>query len=340
MSDEKRPRRQSTKTAVREEQTNPKTARDEISRMYNREVREMPPPPSLVNKQRSRDLFDFDLPEQRQRQPLRPPVDVPLTNERTPRVSREPVAERIEFSRPAPVVEARAMLHHAETTFSSHWSSAPELPLYGEMRRRPWVMIVIAAVSIVIIGMFMMPQQRSFSNITHEPAAGELSGPVVASAPAPTGEHTIVRPPTLTGEQIDAVLRDYNSPAAGTGRDWVELGKKYNIDPAYALAFFVVESTAGTAQGWAGWKPDGSSTHNIGNIICAGYTTCYGRFRDYSSWQEGIEDWYKLIAVEYVQGRNLQTIEQIIPVYAPSFENDVPAYVNNVERMVSKWRAK
>jgi hypothetical protein len=88
-----------------------------------------------------------------------------------------------------------------------------------------------------------------------------------------------------------------------------------------------------------GRKPDGSTTHNIGNIICAGYPTCYGRFRDYASWEAGIEDWYRLIAVEYVEWRGVHTVEEIVPIYAPVVENDVPAYINAVNRLVAEWHA-
>ncbi len=87
-------------------------------------------------------------------------------------------------------------------------------------------------------------------------------------------------------------------------------------------------------------KPDGSSTHNVGNIICAGYITCYNRFRDYASWEEGIEDWYRLLSVEYIDGRGTSTVEQIIPIYAPSFENNVPAYIDAVTSMVNEWRER
>jgi hypothetical protein len=104
------------------------------------------------------------------------------------------------------------------------------------------------------------------------------------------------------------------------------------------VAFFVHESTAGTAPGWAGWKGDGSSTHNVGNIICAGYPSCYGRFRDYPSWEAGIEGWYRLIATEYIAGRGVTTVAQILPIYAPSFENDTQGYIRTVEQMVERWR--
>jgi hypothetical protein len=154
----------------------------------------------------------------------------------------------------------------------------------------------------------------------------------------PVGDYHLEAAPSLNAGQIDAILADYGSPAAGTGRDWMELGEKYGIDPAFGVAFFIHESSAATNPGWAGIKPDGTTTHNVGNIICAGYPTCYGRFRDYDSWQVGIEDWYRLIRHEYIESRNLQTVRQIIPIYAPSIENDVEQFIISVEQMVDSWR--
>ncbi|MBC8162431.1 MAG: glucosaminidase domain-containing protein [Roseiflexaceae bacterium] len=292
---------------------------------------------------RTWDVYD-DLPEPQRRAP------VPVRRPAQPRQATAPLRplrdvyddEEDDHPRPrfSPIAETRAALEYAESLRGAP-RGAVELPLYGEMRRNPLLMIGVAAISAIVIVM-LMAQPRTSVGVFRDPAspAAELSGPVEAAAPAPNGEHSLVGPQTLTARQIDAVLADYGSPATGTGADWVRLGEQYGLDSAYALAFFVVESTAGTAPGWAGWKTDGSSTHNIGNIICAGYPTCHGRFRDYGSWQEGIEDWYQLIAVEYVEGRGISTVEQIIPIYAPAFENDVPAYVGNVENMVGEWRQK
>jgi murein DD-endopeptidase MepM/ murein hydrolase activator NlpD len=149
---------------------------------------------------------------------------------------------------------------------------------------------------------------------------------------------TLERAPSLNPYEINGILADYGSPAAETGQVFYDMGLKYNIDPAYAVSFFIHESSAGTAGGWAGLKPDGSTTHNIGNIVCAGYPTCYGRFRDYGSWEEGIEDWYRLIRVEYIEGRGHRTVADVIPVYAPAFENNVNGYNSAVEAMVAGWR--
>ena len=151
---------------------------------------------------------------------------------------------------------------------------------------------------------------------------------------------TLSCPAQLDAAQLDAILAGYGSPAVGTGQAWIAEGAAAGINPEIALAFFVHESTAGTAPGWAGWKPDGSSTHNVGNIICAGYASCFGRFRDYASWDEGIADWYHLIAVEYIAGRGHRTVADVVPVYAPSVENDVSGYIGAVRALVQQWRGR
>jgi hypothetical protein len=202
------------------------------------------------------------------------------------------------------------------------------------------MMVVIAVISLAVLTVLgMTPSRTILSAYTQLGGAAE---PPAAAAPkllqTPDGQHSVLGASTVSPQQIDAVLKEYGSPAAGTGPIWTEMSQKYNINAAYALAFFIHESSAGTNPGWAGLKPDGSSTHNIGNIICAGYATCYGRFRDYPGWREGIEDWYRLIAREYVEDRGAHTVEQIIPIYAPSFENNVPAYVKAVTDLITGWQ--
>ncbi|MCS6842340.1 MAG: glucosaminidase domain-containing protein [Roseiflexus sp.] len=209
----------------------------------------------------------------------------------------------------------------------------------------PWRLLAICIVSLVVLALVRLwdgaelricaaPGCTARKQIIQAQMIAQSS-----SLPVPAGQHSVLGPPSLSAQQIDRILAEWRSPAAGTGATWVELGIRYGIDPAYALAFFIHESGAGTAPGWAGRKPDGSTTHNIGNIICAGYRTCYGRFRDYASWEEGIEDWYRLIAVEYVQWRGIHTVEEIVPIYAPAVENNVPLYIDTVNRLVAEWRA-
>jgi hypothetical protein len=125
----------------------------------------------------------------------------------------------------------------------------------------------------------------------------------------------------------------------GHGQEIYDLGLKYGINPAISLAFFIHESGAGSNPAWAGWKEDGTSTKNVGNIICTPGYRCHGRFRDYDTWEQGIEDWYKLISELYVQEWGRTTVEQIIPKYAPAADNnDENAYINVVKRLVEDWQ--
>jgi hypothetical protein len=242
-----------------------------------------------------------------------------------------------------PISEATIDLHRAELLAARPARSRPLLPLPEARSSRlegfwghPALILLVGAICLVIYLLASAPSRVVFSNYTNLGGAASNS---VSAALAPNGEHSVLGAPTISAEDVEAVLRNYHSPAAGTGQAWIEMGQKYGIDPAYALAFFVHESTAGTNAGWAGLKPGGGSTHNIGNIICAGYATCFGRFRDYPSWQEGIEDWYKLIFNEYVNGRSASTVEQIVPIYAPASDhNDVANYVGVVLKMVDEWR--
>lgn len=152
---------------------------------------------------------------------------------------------------------------------------------------------------------------------------------------------SVLGPPTISPEKIEAVLREYNSPAQGHGQEIYDLGVQYNINPAIMLAFFIHESGAGSNPAWAGRKEDGSFTHNIGNIICTEGWRCYGRFRDYDNWSQGIDDWYKLITELYIGAWGRQTVEDIIPRYAPASDNnDESAYINSVRTMVESWRGQ
>jgi hypothetical protein len=258
--------------------------------------------------------------------------------------SREMFAH-VEHKPVVPPVPARPRYaDEGHVTRSHPIASAYEEPWSFEQQVRSsrglLVCALIIAVSLGIIWMLRAPE-RTFIGRGALPfgmSQDAASDQQAQQFPVSPGEHSVLGTPSISAAAIDAILAKYGSPAAGTGQTWVALGQHYGIDPAYAVAFFIHESSAGTNPGWAGIKSDGSTTHNVGNIICAGYATCYGRFRDYPSWDEGIGDWYKLISQEYVNGRGAASVEQIIPIYAPSFENDVNGYIQSVVGLVDEWR--
>ncbi len=171
------------------------------------------------------------------------------------------------------------------------------------------------------------------------PVAPPPAVPTAAAAAPASAGMSILGPPTVSPALIDAVLAQYRSPATGQGQTIHALGVQYGVDPAFLLAFFIHESGAGSNPRWAGIKPDGSTTHNVGNIVCTPGWRCHGRFRDYDSWAAGIEDWYKLITDLYVRQWERTTVEAIIPKYAPAADNNnEAAYIQQVRTLVTTWR--
>jgi hypothetical protein len=148
-----------------------------------------------------------------------------------------------------------------------------------------------------------------------------------------TRYYTLVGKPSISAEFINRVLAWYDSPAAGKGQALYDDGVKYGIDPVYALAFFMHESRFGTT-GVA------TVTHSLGNIRATAGHARYQGYRMYRTWEEGFEDWYRLIAKLYVAQWGLSTVDQIVPVYAPSSDNnDVAAYIAAVKQAVDGWRS-
>ena len=292
-----------------------------------------------------------------QAHPATPPARQKLNNAANQSGSKAPSKERIEHIFDYEYDQER-QYHQRQSVTGTQRKPLPQMPVQSnDTQWYPYIVpgsnssLLLSIVVCLFLGFVLLatplgqPLGLSASkllfsnNPVFQSSASEVSQPLEARL-TPSGEHLILGEPTISAQEIDYVLKQFGSPAVGHGKAFYELGEKYNIDPAYALAFFIHESSAGTNTGWAGLKPDGSSTHNVGNIICAGYKTCYNRFRDYASWEEGIEDWYRLLSVEYIDGRGTSTVEQIIPIYAPSFENNVPAYIDAVTSMVNEWRER
>jgi hypothetical protein len=149
------------------------------------------------------------------------------------------------------------------------------------------------------------------------------------------GELSVRYAGCISASKIDSILSNRNSPATGFGSSFVSFGQQYNIDPIIALAFFNQESSLGIA-GVA------VQTGSIGNIKyssnCPGekYIDSLGReWCKYNSWSQSIEHWYQLIFSSTYISSGKDTVEKIIPIYAPSSDNnDEEAYIRNVRNFV------
>jgi hypothetical protein len=180
---------------------------------------------------------------------------------------------------------------------------------------------------------YVTPGPASTKGDGGTPAASTAVATPNVAAAATSGETWDVRhTPSVDAAAIRQVLQRYNSPAVGAADAMYNLGVEYGIDPAFCLAFFINESTAGTA-GVA------RTTKSVGNIrTTAGYADYQG-YRKYDSWEQGIEDWYRLIRDLYIGQWDLTTVDQIIPVYAPTFDSNNPDhYASTVKKLVGVWR--
>jgi hypothetical protein len=142
----------------------------------------------------------------------------------------------------------------------------------------------------------------------------------------------VTGPPTLSAAFLNDILALAHSPASGTGQMLYDLSQQYQIDDAYALAFFQHESDYGTT-GIARF------TRSLGNIRCSEGYTCLDGFRYYATWQRGEQDWYALIRQLYVNQWHLTTVAQIVPIYATASDgNDPASYIEAVDNAVTAWR--
>ncbi len=194
-------------------------------------------------------------------------------------------------------------------------------------------------VLLVIVALFALSYMTSTGYLPASSLALSAAPPSHSSSgrgvAAPVGgsvsSSSILGPPSLSVDFLNRVLAAYHSPAAGLGSVLYQDSVTYGIDDAYALAFFLHESSMGNV-GMA------HATHSLGNIRCTPGWSCLGGYRYYATWAAGFLDWFRLMRNEYLP-RHLSTVPSIIPVYAPSADhNDEHGYIAAVLSAVSAWR--
>lgn len=174
------------------------------------------------------------------------------------------------------------------------------------------------------------------------------TGSAPSRADGSTATYSLVGSPTVNADFINRVLAHYHSPAVGEGQKIYDEGIQYGIDPVFALAFFMHESTFGTTG-------EARSSLSIGNLRCLDSSydylspTCIDNYSWFPSWGNGIEAWYRLMKIGYVQGAINQvlgphvcpclSVDQIIPHYAPNADgNNEAAYIAAVKQEIDAWR--
>ena len=228
-------------------------------------------------------------------------------------------------------------------------------------RHRIWLnpmlicMVVIVVGSLVIISAALY-QRPGPSQLVNDPSVRSIAiqvggsidvfntwqnsnGPIVNKKPVPihNGPYSVLGKPTISASFINQVLASYHSPAAGKGQTLYDLGVKYGIDPVFALAFFMHESLFGTTG-------EARATLSLGNSRCIPTRPCIdqnrGGYAQMYSWEDGFEQFYKLIRNLYVAQWGRVTVDQIIPKYAPNSDgNNEQAYIATLKHEIDTWHA-
>jgi hypothetical protein len=120
---------------------------------------------------------------------------------------------------------------------------------------------------------------------------------------APAGAQT-------SAAQIDALLQQYNSPMAGMGQTFVDIGAANGVDPAFLVAISGAESTFGENL----YSVVGDyATNNAWNWFYAAPWAA----SDFSSWEDGLNHVAAGIAGPLYYGAGLYSVAAIAPVYCP-----------------------
>src|SRR2546421_4085530 len=214
------------------------------------------------------------------------------------------------------------------------------------------VVVVIAALVLISAGWFQRPgtpqliisQNGQVFPIQVGGTLGAVNawansnGPNNPKVPIPTnpGPYSVVGKNSLSVDFMNRVLAYYHSPAAGKAQALYDDGAKYGLDSAYALAFFMHESSFGTT-GVA------RVTLSLSNMRCVPEYRCLqenGGYAIFDTWEQSFEAWFKLIRNLYVAYWGRVTVDQIIPKYAPNSDgNNEAGYIASLKHTIDVWRA-
>lgn len=126
---------------------------------------------------------------------------------------------------------------------------------------------------------------------------------------------SFIGPPTLPAETVDKIFARMGSPMVGTGKVVEQASRQANIDDAFALAVWWVETSDGAAG-------VGRADYNPGSVRgSAGYPAAFDGYTVYASYAEGITDWFSLLRSRYVD-RGLTSVYTLSRPYVGTSSSD------------------
>ena len=171
----------------------------------------------------------------------------------------------------------------------------------------------------------------------------QLIGARLTADPAHV-DYVIKSDPTVSRQQFrDLLAAAPTSPVTPLADLAYDTCLQFGVNPAVALAFFVKESSKGTAGlavqtlNWGNlinpWNPDrvtGQTVSGFGH-----------EFPVYKSWIDGLADYCDLITSDRgpFAGEKRSTVRVLIPRYAPYSENNTALYIAQTIARIASWAA-
>jgi hypothetical protein len=169
-------------------------------------------------------------------------------------------------------------------------------------------------------------------------------GPLYAQEPGhQVPSVRIAGPPSISFPLYRAVLCQTRygriGPACNDAQAMYEHLVAWGVDPAVELAFALKETECGHTG------PGRPPQRNLHNIICNPLDggTCTGphhfRFQAYPSYLHATDAFARLVRLgRQYEPAGRTTVAQVLPIYAPPFENDTALYIAQVETWVRFWQ--
>lgn len=134
----------------------------------------------------------------------------------------------------------------------------------------------------------------------------------------------------VTAERMNKVAKVMGKTTkmrnANIGDMIMKASKKYNINAGIIFAMTMYETGWGSSNQFV-------NLNNTGGMECMTGYACEGRWTKFDSLEDSIDRKAKLLAGHLYVGSGRVTLYDIISRYAPSFENNVNQYVNDIGRI-------
>ncbi|MFH1455419.1 MAG: hypothetical protein ABIF40_00535 [archaeon] len=196
-----------------------------------------------------------------------------------------------------------------------------------------------AVVGVGLAGLLLTPGMKDVSLSAYERAQNDFDDwtntPANYGTSKTSGTSVLYsdREYDLSVDEIENVLSRQDSPMKGQGKHILDCAKKYDVRPEVFLAFAQMDSSMGTAGvGARNYNPTNirPSSNSKNPWACEDVTDSRnGKFCNYGLWERGIEAWFQLIKGMHLE-KDRTTVEEILPSFAPSSENDTKGYISFV----------